>query len=83
MSGLQISKHIYALLVGIDAYRPPVPRLDGCVNDLDAIVTYLGERVDRQDGTALNLERSRTTRRLVTQSSPGPASISPGRRRAM
>ena len=26
MSDLQISKRIYALLVGIDAYRPPIPR---------------------------------------------------------
>ena len=25
---------LYALLVGIDAYRAPVPPLSGCVNDV-------------------------------------------------
>ncbi|MET0459154.1 MAG: caspase family protein, partial [Ilumatobacteraceae bacterium] len=29
---------------GIDAYRPPVPRLDGCRNDIDALAAYLVAR---------------------------------------
>lgn len=34
-------KNIYALLVGIDAYRPPVPALRGCGADIDAVAAYL------------------------------------------
>ena len=34
----------YALLVGIDDYQPPVPRLDGCRNDIDALGAYLSAR---------------------------------------
>lgn len=32
---------VYALLVGIDLYRPPIPPLCGCVNDIDAVATLL------------------------------------------
>jgi len=27
-------RNIYALLVGIDRYKSPVPALEGCVNDM-------------------------------------------------
>src|SRR4051794_15617891 len=37
---------IYALLIGIDDYPLPVPRLRGCVNDIREMQTYLQARVD-------------------------------------
>src|SRR5689334_20359608 len=33
-----------ALLVGIDRYEPPVPRLHGCVNDVEAVARLLTRR---------------------------------------
>lgn len=33
--------HLYALLVGINNYQPPIPTLRGCVNDLQKFVQYL------------------------------------------
>jgi hypothetical protein len=43
-------KTIYALLVGIDDYNPPVSRLRGCVNDIRAMEQYLQSRVDPGEG---------------------------------
>lgn len=34
---------LYALLVGIDAYRSPIPPLRGCVNDIEAAAVLLQE----------------------------------------
>src|SRR3954454_14648657 len=65
MSDLQISKRIYALLVGIDAYRPPVPRLDGCVNDIDAFEAFLRERTNAATPDILALRNERATRVAV------------------
>ncbi len=48
--------YIYALLVGIDNYPTPVPKLDGCVNDIKAIAAYLEQRIDRQKYT-LSIEK--------------------------
>ncbi|MEM7368444.1 MAG: caspase family protein [Bacteroidota bacterium] len=45
---------IYALLVGIDKYLPPVPALDGCVNDMRAIRDYLEKRTE-DSNTPLHL----------------------------
>lgn len=39
--------NIYALLVGIDRYLDPVPPLFGCVNDINAVESYLKGRVAR------------------------------------
>ncbi len=36
-----MSRHLYALLVGIDSYPPPVAPLKGCVNDVNALSAYL------------------------------------------
>ncbi|MEO0928843.1 MAG: caspase family protein, partial [Cyanobacteria bacterium J06643_13] len=44
-----MTKNIYALLVGIDAYTHPVPPLQGCVNDIKAITEYLQGRVAQDD----------------------------------
>ena len=38
--------NVYALLVGIDKYLPPVPALEGCVNDMLAVKQFLEARVD-------------------------------------
>lgn len=35
---------LYALLVGIDAYRPPVPALHGCVADVEQVAALLRSR---------------------------------------
>ena len=32
---------VYALLVGMDAYPSPVPPLNGCVNDIEAVAALL------------------------------------------
>lgn len=37
---------IHALLVGIDEYLPPVPKLRGCANDIMEMQEYLDARVD-------------------------------------
>ena len=34
-------KTVYALLIAINDYAKPVPKLDGCVNDLNAIKEYM------------------------------------------
>ena len=47
------ARTVYSLLVGIDAYRAPVPALHGCVNDVVAIGDLLSQRVA---GAGLRLE---------------------------
>ena len=36
---------VYALVVGINAYLPPIPALYGCINDVERISTVLSERL--------------------------------------
>ena len=38
-----MSHTLYALLVGIDRYRSPVPQLNGCVNDIEAVAALFKE----------------------------------------
>src|SRR5262245_434772 len=38
-------RRVFALLVGIDAYLPPIPSLWGCRNDIAALEQYLRARV--------------------------------------
>jgi hypothetical protein len=45
-----VPRTIYALLVGIDLYPPPVPRLFGCVNDIDDLKTFLQTRAHADVG---------------------------------
>jgi len=47
---------IYSLLVAIDDYPSPIPKLRGCVNDIDAFATYLSERVAKDKGVSLKLK---------------------------
>ena len=49
-----MTNNIYALLVGIDQYRRPVPPLNGCVNDILGIQDYLQGRVAK-DGYQLHI----------------------------
>ena len=51
-----MSRTIYALLVAIDDYPSPIPKLRGCVNDIDAFASYLSERVAKDKGVALKLK---------------------------
>ena len=59
-----MTRNIYALLVGIDKYQDPIPPLQGCVNDIEAIAEYLKERFDKNQfqlhlQTLLNSEATR------------------------
>jgi len=59
---------IHALMIGIDQYPNPVPKLQGCVNDIDAFASYLSERVNKGSGITLNLKtlkNSEATRQAV------------------
>jgi hypothetical protein len=40
-----MTRRVFALLVGIDAYRPPINPLWGCRNDIGAVEQYLQGRV--------------------------------------
>jgi pimeloyl-ACP methyl ester carboxylesterase len=44
-----MSSVVYALLVGIDRYQPPVPPLSGCVADIEAMHTFLHERIPEEN----------------------------------
>jgi triacylglycerol esterase/lipase EstA (alpha/beta hydrolase family) len=46
-----MSHTVYALLVGIDKYKSPVPPLRGCENDIRNIQTILEKRIFGQDYT--------------------------------
>ena len=46
-----MTRTVYALLVGIDAYENPVPALNGCINDITHVETFLSNRVVADDDT--------------------------------
>lgn len=59
-----MTNNIYALLVGIDRYAPPIPALQGCANDINAIEDYLqnqiaGEWTLKQPKKLINQEATR------------------------
>lgn len=62
-----MSRNLYALLIGIDDYPPPVPRLYGCVNDINAFEAYLQGRVAKGEFNLhlLKLTDSQATRQAV------------------
>jgi Caspase domain/Lecithin:cholesterol acyltransferase len=43
-----MAKKLYGLLVGINDYPSPVPKLRGCVNDIEAFAEYLQARADEE-----------------------------------
>ena len=51
-----MSRTIYALLIAIDDYPSPIPKLRGCVNDIEAFASYLSERVAGDKGVAIKLK---------------------------
>jgi len=51
-----MARKLFALLVGIDDYPPPIPPLRGCVNDNDAFAAYLSDRVALDRGLSLHLK---------------------------
>ena len=53
-------KTVYALLVGIDDYPLPVPRLRGCVNDIDQMQEYLTARLDPGDRSPAEVLKIKT-----------------------
>jgi pimeloyl-ACP methyl ester carboxylesterase len=68
IGGRDMSATVYALLVGIDAYRAPVPTLHGCKNDVRAIQAYLQERARHSQSfqlEALLLEDAQATRQAL------------------
>ena len=69
-----MSRIIYALLVAIDDYPSPIPKLRGCVNDIDAFASYLTERVAKDKGVALKLKtlkNGEATRQAVVETFRG------------
>lgn len=63
-----MSRTIYALLIGIDDYPSPIPKLRGCANDIDAFGSCLSERVAKDKGIALKLKtlkKGEATRQAV------------------
>ncbi len=57
---------LYALLVGIDAYPPPIPALSGCVNDVTGFAEVLRERVGADALDLVVLADGEATRSAVT-----------------
>jgi hypothetical protein len=51
-----MSRNILALLTAIDDYPSPIPKLQGCVNDIDAFAAYVSGRVGGDKGAALQLK---------------------------
>ena len=58
---------LYALLVGIDAYPPPIPPLSGCVNDVTAFAEVLRDRVGEDALDLVVLTDAEATRAAVTE----------------
>jgi len=59
--------HVYALLVGIDAYSGVVPPLSGCVNDVTAFGDVLRGRVAAEELSMVTVTDDDATRQSVTR----------------
>lgn len=44
-----MARTIYGLLVGIDQYEAPINPLHGCINDIEAMQTFLTNRIDQKE----------------------------------
>ncbi len=65
-----MTRTLYALLVGINDYPPPLSRLAGCLNDVGAFASFLRSQVDRSLGVDLQLlilEDDQATRQAVIE----------------
>jgi pimeloyl-ACP methyl ester carboxylesterase len=58
---------VYALLVGIDRYEPPAPSLSGCVADIEAMETFIRERIQREKRQIIVLKNEQATYAAVTE----------------
>ena len=58
--------HVYALLVGVDAYTDGIPPLAGCVNDVTAFSEILQRRVPADDLSMVVVTDEDATRGAVT-----------------
>jgi hypothetical protein len=56
---------LYALLVAINAYPPPLDSLDGCLNDADSVEAMLRTRFDAESLHLLRIQDSAATRQAV------------------
>lgn len=63
---MTMAGRLYALLVGIDAYPPPIPALSGCVNDVTGFAEVLRERVGADALDLVVLADGEATRSAVT-----------------
>ena len=63
---MTVAGRLYALLVGIDAYPPPIPALSGCVNDVTGFAEVLRERVGADALDLVVLADGEATRSAVT-----------------
>jgi Caspase domain len=59
---------LYALLVAINAYPPPIDPLDGCLNDADAMEAMLRARFDADSLHLVRIQDSAATRQAVIDS---------------
>ena len=59
--------HVFALLVGIDAYTGVVPPLSGCVNDVTAFSEILKGRVPAEELSMVIVTDEDATREAVTR----------------
>lgn len=59
---------LYALLVAINAYPPPLDSLDGCLNDADSVEAMLRTRFDAESLHLLRIQDSAATRQAVIDS---------------
>ena len=50
-----VTRTVYALLVAIDAYPPPLPALAGCLNDIAQFREFLEDRIGRSPGVNVAL----------------------------
>jgi len=60
-------RNIYALLVGIDRYKSPVPALEGCVNDMLAVKRFLQHRISPQKLNLVTLIDEEATRMNIVE----------------
>ena len=60
-----MSGTVYALLVGIDAYPPPVPWLSGCGNDVAQLSGFLQGRVGERLRLATLIDREATRQAII------------------
>src|SRR5262245_59188172 len=62
-----MSGTLHALLVGIDDYPEPVPRLAGCVTDVTVFADVLRQRIGSEDLDLLTVTDAEATRAAVTR----------------